>query len=92
MVPMVHANWRYFEMYDKEGKLVDQWFGGGQDLTLSICSMKMSNTFIRFASMPATVTIQNFTELTSQSVTNISGTPIEMKPEGGRFILRLLES
>jgi coproporphyrinogen III oxidase len=33
MVPTVHANWRYFEMYDKEGKLVDQWFGGGQDLT-----------------------------------------------------------
>ncbi|TNF72757.1 MAG: oxygen-dependent coproporphyrinogen oxidase [Bacteroidetes bacterium] len=33
MVPTVHANWRYFEMYDKQGKVVDQWFGGGQDLT-----------------------------------------------------------
>lgn len=33
MVPTVHANWRYFEMYDKEGKVIDQWFGGGQDLT-----------------------------------------------------------
>ena len=33
MVPTVHANWRYFEMYDKEGNVVDQWFGGGQDLT-----------------------------------------------------------
>jgi len=32
-VPTVHANWRYFEMYDKEGIIVDQWFGGGQDLT-----------------------------------------------------------
>ena len=32
-VPTVHANWRYFEMYDKSGRLVDQWFGGGQDLT-----------------------------------------------------------
>ena len=33
-VPTVHANWRYFEMYDKQGnKLKDQWFGGGQDLT-----------------------------------------------------------
>ena len=32
-VPTVHANWRYFEMYDKAGNLVDQWFGGGQDLT-----------------------------------------------------------
>lgn len=34
MVPTVHANWRYFEMYDKQGNLLkDQWFGGGQDLT-----------------------------------------------------------
>lgn len=33
MVPTVHANWRYFEMYDSEGNLVDSWFGGGQDLT-----------------------------------------------------------
>ncbi len=33
MVPTVHANWRYFEMYDKNGAIVDQWFGGGQDLT-----------------------------------------------------------
>lgn len=32
-VPTVHANWRYFEMYDKEGNIVDNWFGGGQDLT-----------------------------------------------------------
>ena len=33
MVPTVHANWRYFEMYDKQGNTVDSWFGGGQDLT-----------------------------------------------------------
>ena len=33
MVPTVHANWRYFEMYDKSGEIIDQWFGGGQDLT-----------------------------------------------------------
>ena len=33
MIPTVHANWRYFEMYDKTGAIVDQWFGGGQDLT-----------------------------------------------------------
>jgi coproporphyrinogen III oxidase len=33
MVPTVHANWRYFEMYEKDGSLVDSWFGGGQDLT-----------------------------------------------------------
>lgn len=33
MVPTVHANWRYFEMYDKQGNIITQWFGGGQDLT-----------------------------------------------------------
>ncbi|HAF76910.1 MAG TPA: oxygen-dependent coproporphyrinogen oxidase [Maribacter sp.] len=33
MVPTVHANWRYFELYDEQGEIVDQWFGGGQDLT-----------------------------------------------------------
>ena len=33
MVPTVHANWRYFEMYNTKGEIVDQWFGGGQDLT-----------------------------------------------------------
>ena len=33
MVPTVHANWRYFEMYDLDGNIVDQWFGGGLDLT-----------------------------------------------------------
>ncbi|WP_275316336.1 oxygen-dependent coproporphyrinogen oxidase [Tenacibaculum bernardetii] len=32
-VPTVHANWRYFEMYDGDGNIVTQWFGGGQDLT-----------------------------------------------------------
>jgi coproporphyrinogen III oxidase len=33
MAPSVHANWRYFEMYDKTGTICDQWFGGGLDLT-----------------------------------------------------------
>ena len=33
MAPTVHANWRYFEMYGAAGNIIDQWFGGGQDLT-----------------------------------------------------------
>jgi coproporphyrinogen III oxidase len=40
MVPTVHANWRYFELYDNvdnpspSGRLGGaSWFGGGQDLT-----------------------------------------------------------
>ena len=32
-VPTVHANWRYFEMYNASGEIGTQWFGGGQDLT-----------------------------------------------------------
>jgi coproporphyrinogen III oxidase len=33
MVPTVHANWRYFEMYD-DNEIIQQWFGGGQSDTL----------------------------------------------------------
>ncbi|HWB26522.1 MAG TPA: oxygen-dependent coproporphyrinogen oxidase [Chitinophagaceae bacterium] len=32
-VPTVHANWRYFELYDEAGNVCDRWFGGGTDLT-----------------------------------------------------------
>ena len=33
LAPTVHANWRYFELYDANGDIADQWFGGGLDLT-----------------------------------------------------------
>ena len=33
MVPTVHANFRYFELYDEHKNIIDQWFGGGLDLT-----------------------------------------------------------
>ncbi len=32
-VPTVHANWRYFELYNEAGERIDSWFGGGADLT-----------------------------------------------------------
>jgi coproporphyrinogen III oxidase len=32
-VPTTHANWRYFELYNEAGNVVDRWFGGGADLT-----------------------------------------------------------
>lgn len=32
-VPTVHANWRYFEVYNEDGEVLDAWFGGGTDLT-----------------------------------------------------------
>jgi coproporphyrinogen III oxidase len=33
MIPTVHANVRYFELYDDHDVVVDAWFGGGADLT-----------------------------------------------------------
>jgi coproporphyrinogen III oxidase len=32
MAPTVHANWRYFEMYDDNGNVIQQWFVA-EDLT-----------------------------------------------------------
>ena len=32
-VPTVHCNYRMFELYDEEEKIIDRWFGGGTDLT-----------------------------------------------------------
>jgi coproporphyrinogen III oxidase len=32
-VPTVHANFRYFELYDENHAMTDSWFGGGLDLT-----------------------------------------------------------
>lgn len=32
-IPTVHANWRYFEMKNDKGEVIDSWFGGGTDLT-----------------------------------------------------------
>ena len=33
LVPTIHMNVRYFEIYDEEGEYVNGWFGGGTDLT-----------------------------------------------------------
>jgi coproporphyrinogen III oxidase len=32
-VPAVHANFRYFELYNESFNVIDSWFGGGMDLT-----------------------------------------------------------
>lgn len=32
-VPTVHCNYRMFELYDENDKVIDRWFGGGTDLT-----------------------------------------------------------
>lgn len=33
LIPTIHCNYRMFELYDKDNKLIDRWFGGGTDLT-----------------------------------------------------------
>lgn len=32
-VPTMHANFRYFELYNNHHEITDKWFGGGADLT-----------------------------------------------------------
>jgi coproporphyrinogen III oxidase len=32
-VPTIHCNYRMFELYNEAGEVIDQWFGGGTDLT-----------------------------------------------------------
>ena len=32
-IPTIHCNYRMFELYDNEGNITDNWFGGGTDLT-----------------------------------------------------------
>jgi coproporphyrinogen III oxidase len=46
MVPTVHANWRYFEMYDDNGKVINSWSATRFD-TLLFDLKKMENTFIK---------------------------------------------
>jgi coproporphyrinogen III oxidase len=32
-VPAIHANFRYFELYDDQYTKIDSWYGGGMDIT-----------------------------------------------------------
>ncbi len=32
-IPTVHCNYRMFELYNEQEKVIDRWFGGGTDLT-----------------------------------------------------------
>ncbi|HEY2350004.1 MAG TPA: coproporphyrinogen III oxidase, partial [Puia sp.] len=44
-VPTVHANWRYFELYDEANARIDCWFGGGTDLTPNYLFSEDANHF-----------------------------------------------
>ena len=36
MAPTVHANWRYFEMYDQKGPIIEQWYGAVSNTHLTL--------------------------------------------------------
>jgi coproporphyrinogen III oxidase len=77
MVPTVHANWRYFEMYDDSGKVIQQWFGGGQDLPYYLFEEDAIH-FHQIVKPLVTNTIE-FIQNIKNNVTPISGTHIAMK-------------
>ena len=80
-VPTVHANWRYFEMYDSEGNIQTSWFGGGTDLTPYYLDEEDAKHFhsvnkaICDNIMPTTI------QLSKNPVTNISSTATVMNAE-----------
>ncbi len=78
-VPTVHANWRYFEMYDEAGNIVTQWFGGGQDLTPYYLFDEDARHFIRFVNPLATSIIQHFIRSLKKPVMSIFGIHTETK-------------
>lgn len=60
MAPTFHANWRYFELYDDAHNIVDQWFGGGMDLTpyyIDEADFKLFHTEIKKAIDPFGLTL-----------------------------------
>ena len=82
MVPTVHANWRYFEMYDDFGNIVDQWFGGGQDLTPYYLFDEDAKHFHQVCKTACDNTMLNFIQNISRVVTSIFIMLTEMKLVG----------
>jgi len=82
MVPTVHANFRYFELYDENKNIVDQWFGGGLDLTPITFLKKTQHTFTKCVNRFVTSTMHTFTRTTSKSAMPIFGIITAMRQEG----------
>jgi len=81
MVPTVHANWRCFEMYDKQGNIIKQWFGGGQDLTPYYLFEEDAIHFHQTCKTACDKHNPEFYPKFKSNVTTIFGTNIVMKPE-----------
>ena len=79
MVPTVHANWRYFEMYDDNGNVINSWFGGGQDLTPYYLFEEDAVHFHQTCKTACDNTMQHFIRNLKNNVTTTFGTHIEMK-------------
>ena len=81
MIPTVHANWRYFEMYDKSGEIIDQWFGGGLDLTPYYIFKEDIEHFHGICKKVCEGHNKTFTKILKRIATNIFTTATEMKLE-----------
>ena len=81
MVPTVHANFRYFELYDQKGKIKDQWFGGGMDLTPYYLFEEDAQHFHSTCKTACDAHDPSFYENTKPVVMITFGTPIATKPE-----------
>ena len=77
MIPTVHANFRFFQLMDTEGNIVDGWFGGGADLTPYYLFEEDAVHFHQTLKMPAIVMIHPITQSSRIGVIAISVTIIE---------------
>ena len=77
MIPTVHANFRFFQLMDTEGNIVDGWFGGGADLTPYYLFEEDAVHFHQTLKMPAIVIIHPITQSSRIGVIAIFATIIE---------------
>ena len=81
-VPTVHANWRYFEMYNGKGEIQTSWFGGGSDLTPYYLDEKDAEHFHSVNKTVCDKYNPEYYPTFKKNVTNIFTTAIEEKEEG----------
>ena len=86
LVPTVHANWRYFEMYDAQGNIADQWFGGGLDLTPYYLFEEDAIHFHQVCKRAMTATILAFTE----TIKNAAMITLECAPQRSKRRWRII--
>lgn len=87
-IPTTHANWRYFELYDADGKIIDQWFGGGADLTpyyLDHADAKHFHTTLKYAIEPFGAEVHPVLKKQCDEYFNNAHRGFEMRGIGGVF-------